>query len=361
MHLPILQARISVMLLALAASAVQAQSPGPFSVISPDPLVPNPNGDYKYFLQQLSDAETFVVESSDNVPEVIGFRMPLSAYNALPTKSDDPNQSTRPKSDRTLCNNDADRLSTVIDPTGCVSGYRAFFPLKSENADRPDQPYEFVQLSWNPNGYGSSSGAFARPLLGVHFYFNATIDTVNGIGVGTADSLLTEDALARVNMPVPTNFFPEGYNTFAFGTPRMGGHRVNFVRVMQNAGTRNQGIIFGQYDAELIFVEPVIFDEQITTITGSACDEADEAGDSACQKCQPVDQPARYRQGGYYATQYCTTHIPDTNGNALLEFTLHDFKLKEANPVSSSSNSSGTTVINLALAIMTLASAFLFH
>ena len=231
----------------------------------------------------------------------------------------------------------------------CVSGYRAFFPLKLSGSPRPNQPYEFIQLALNPNGYGPSGGNFAHSLLGIHYYFDFSMEELNRISVGgTTDTfLLSPESLALVNAPIPDGFFPEGYNTATFGTPRMGGHRINVSNVLSFAGNRaNPGIVFGQYNGQLIFQEPVLFDEHLASVTGEGCDEAAEAGNDDCQSCVDLAQPEKYRRAGYYASRYCTTHNPGPNAN--IEFEISNFELKSASANNSaSSNAVGALLVSV--------------
>ena len=68
MRLPFRSA-LSAAILPFCCLQASAQAPGPFSVLSPDPQVQNPNSDYEYFITELSSAEAYIVESSGNVPQ----------------------------------------------------------------------------------------------------------------------------------------------------------------------------------------------------------------------------------------------------------------------------------------------------
>ena len=136
----------------------------PYRVIIDDSFVSTQS---QSFLNLLQPARSYVREDANSDTQEIGIYFPVDRLSSSMGSNRFPSfpgrNITSPDfpplsgdglsfSDRTLCLNDEAANSQDLAPRECVSGYRSFFPLKSDNEPRPNQPFEFIQLAWNPLG-----------------------------------------------------------------------------------------------------------------------------------------------------------------------------------------------------------------
>ena len=106
-------------------------------------------------------------------------------------------------------------------------------------------------------GYGLTA-PLILPLVGVHFYFDITMEELNEIKVGGTPitNFLDPESLHDTQIAPPIDYVPPAFFTRVFATPRMGGHLLNLNRNRDDfarTGRFAQIMILGQNKGRLIF------------------------------------------------------------------------------------------------------------
>ena len=95
----------------------------------------------------------------------------------------------------------------------------------------------------------------------------------------------------RATRPVQAQYHPAGHINVGAVVPRMGNHLLDSQSPeIKDSLPFTRTFIYGAYEGELIFWEPMITLDFLTR-TRNACFE--------------ISQPQGFRQSGYYPTQYC--------------------------------------------------------
>jgi len=111
-------------------------------------------------------------------------------------------------------------------------------------------PFQHVALNWNLNGH-EPAGIYDKPHF--DFHFNLISDAERRTIV--AEDPKFEEKAAR--HPAPTHV-PAGYAALPGGVPLMGAHWIDPTSPELNGQQFGQTFIFGTWDGELIFAEPMI-------------------------------------------------------------------------------------------------------
>lgn len=165
-------------------------------------------------------------------------------------------------------------------------------------------PFNHIGLNWNPHGH-IPEGVFDVPHFDMHFYMISVADQM----AIPAWSPETNDAFN--NYP-PDGYMPEDYFTppgDATAEPQMGKHWLPI-----NLGDYlpfSKIMIYGSYDGNVIFVEPMITLEYLLSNVNSST---------------PYSQPEHFQKPGNYPTVYNIRHDPKT-GNTYI--TLSDFVARD--------------------------------
>lgn len=117
--------------------------------------------------------------------------------------------------------------------------------------------YDHVTVDWNPKGH-VPGGVYDTPHFDFHFY---TVDKTFRDGI-TA----TGDDLAIAHRAPPASEMPQGY-VLPPGTevPRMGAHAIDPASPEFHQMPFTYTFIFGFYDGEMIFLEPMTSLEYLRT------------------------------------------------------------------------------------------------
>lgn len=194
-------------------------------------------------------ASAFVTLGTDGNPTVVGIKMTEAAFAGLPAVPPD----------------DAD-------------GWEYVLQLPSEAADAG---YDHIGIDWNPKGH-IPPGIYDKPHFDFHFYL-ISVDARKRI------TAVGED-LDRAHKAPPEEFMPAGY-ILPPGTevPQMGAHAINPGADEFNKKPFTKTFIYGFYDGQLVFVEPMI---------------AKAFLDTRPSIIELVAVPKAYLKHGYYPTQY---------------------------------------------------------
>ena len=173
------------------------------------------------------------------------------------------------------------------------------FPAQAKNT-----PFTYMMLDWNPNGH-EPAGIYDKPHFDFHFYIQ-DLDEVMAIEPGSCGGLNCE-AYERAMKPVPGQFMPQGYINVGSVVPYMGNHLINPASPEFLGTPFTRTFLYGTYDGQITFVEPMITKDSIT-----------KGGD----QCSAIPHPPQFAELGYYATKYCTRFDATTD---VYRVSLQDF------------------------------------
>ena len=140
---------------------------------------------------------------------------------------------------------------------------------------------DHIGLDWNPGGH-PPPGIYDLEHFDVHFYSisEPQRDAITAMG----------DDVARVLSLPPTPYRPVDYQADPQGVPRMGLHWADPTGPEFNGQPFTRTFIYGSYDGEFIFVEPMITLAHLRTNPSESLD---------------IKQPAQYPVlNRFYATKY---------------------------------------------------------
>jgi len=143
-------------------------------------------------------------------------------------------------------------------------------------------PFRHVGLNWNPLGH-QPTGVYNVPHFDVHFYMISEAQRYAITGTGA-------DSLRLYRQPAP-EFLPMDYiNPPGTGEPRMGNHWLDATAPELNGQPFTRTFIYGSYDGQVTFWEPMITNAYLATQPNATLD---------------IKQPQRYSEAGrYYPTRY---------------------------------------------------------
>jgi len=148
-------------------------------------------------------------------------------------------------------------------------------------------PFRWIQINWNPAGHYNTP--YARPHFDFHFHTGDRA-RVEAIAPGRCGELVDCRQFEVATRPVPARYLPAGYIDIGAVVPRMGNHLLDSQSPeLKDSLPFTSTFIYGAWDGELIFWEPMITLEYLETRDG----------------CLEIRQPGGFRQAGYYPTQYC--------------------------------------------------------
>lgn len=185
----------------------------------------------------------------------------------------------------TLTANALENLPTVAFPPTAY-----YLPLP---ADAQTTAYNHIGLDWGPMGH-EPVGTYNVPHFDAHFYH---IDT------NMRNTILPNDSLKGKKVPDADNM-PTGYIfpvplTAAAIVPFMGVHYIDPTSHEHTGGKFDQTMIFGFWDGQMIFTEPMLTREYLLT-------KPNFSGSLALPKTYP-------KTGVYYATKYSIRYNSATN------------------------------------------------
>jgi hypothetical protein len=236
------------------------------------------------------------------VPKAIGVVFSASALDALPTAPSDGNRCFD-------ANNDG-----VIDlASECSMWHERVLPVPSEASRRPDVPFKWALLNWNPHGH-IPPGVFDKAHFDVHFYIEP-IENIFALQRGTCGpEFLRCDQFALASKPVPRNYVPPNFQDVGASAPAMGNHLLNRTAPEFHGEPLKRTWIYGVYDGRVIFYEEMV------TLSFMM---------SKPDTCFPIQSPDAVALTGYYPTRSCIRYTPGKN-----EYTvsMEDFVLRTASP-----------------------------
>lgn len=164
-------------------------------------------------------------------------------------------------------------------------------------------PYDHITMDWNEHGH-EPPGVYDVPHFDFHFYFMSEAERNK---IGPTD-------VVQFNAPMEASYLPPGYLETPGGVPRMGGHIID-LQSPEIAGTGpfTYTFIYGKYDAEINFLEPMVTQAYL---------------ESKTPIIKEIRQPQQWQKDGYYPQDYTVSYDADTD---LYEVALVNLKWETAN------------------------------
>ena len=221
---------------------------------------------------QHGKAWTWVQVDKDDKPERIGISIDAEAMNSLD-----------PGDEHNGGHNHANALSLAFHPKANVT------------------PFVHALLDWNPHGH-EPAGVYTLPHFDFHFYMTSEADR-------KAIPPFEVDNTGFLKLPAEGHM-PAIYVPTPGGVPQMGTHWIDVTTPEINGGTFTQTFLYGSYNSEVTFYEPMI--------TKAFLD-----ANPSFTRDFPV--PAKFKKSGYYPTKMRIEKI-----NGITNIVLEGFVFRQA-------------------------------
>ena len=216
-------------------------------------------------------------------PSAIGVLFSASALNELPSTPSDGHRCF-----------DANNDGVIDTATECSTWHERVLPVPSEASHRPDVPFKWALLNWNPKGH-IPPGVFDKPHFDVHFYIEP-IENIFALQRGTCGpEFLRCDQFALARKPVPSNYVPPNFQDLGVAAPAMGNHLVDPTTHEFHGEPFKHHWIYGIYDGRVIFYEEMVALSYML---------------SKPDACFPIQSPDAVALTGYYPTRSCIRYTP---------------------------------------------------
>ena len=235
-------------------------------------------------------------------PSAIGVLFSASSLNELPTTPSDGHRCF-----------DANNDGVIDTATECSAWHERVLPVPSEASRRPDVPFKWALLNWNPKGH-IPTGVFDKPHFDVHFYIEP-IENIFALQRGTCGvEFLRCDQFALARKPVPRNYVPPNFQDLGVAAPAMGNHLLDPTTHEFHGEPFTRHWIYGVYDGRVIFYEEMLARSYML---------------SKPDACFPIQSPDAVGLTGYYPTRSCIRYTPAKD-----EYTvsMEDFVLRKESP-----------------------------
>lgn len=160
--------------------------------------------------------------------------------------------------------------------------------------------YTHVMLDWNPQGHEPPQ-IYGLPHFDVHFYIVSNEERL---------AMLPQNIDKFENLPAPA-YVPAGYVRGPGFVPQMGVHWINLASPEWSGSMFTKTFIWGSYDGEFVFWEPMFTLNYLLT-------QPDDVVD--------LTQPGLFSRNGYYPAKYEISWSPFAREYtiALLDLQYHN-------------------------------------
>lgn len=140
-------------------------------------------------------------------------------------------------------------------------------------------PYDHITMDWNAHGHPPMM-VYDKPHFDFHFYF---------MNQAERDQITPFDTVEFTKPLAPENLAPLYLET-PDGVPRMGVHIIDLMSPeISGDGSFTHTFIYGKYDGELNFLEPMVTKEFL---------------DSKQHVMKEIRQPEKWMEEGFYPSAY---------------------------------------------------------
>jgi hypothetical protein len=170
----------------------------------------------------------------------------------------------------------------------CIGDEERVFELPRGLWQDSGLPFKWITVNWNPEGHPAP---YARPHFDFHF-FAWERKRIEAIGPGPCGELVDCDDFERASRPLDPEYLPSGHIDVGAVVPRMGNHLLDSKspEMADSLTPFTRTFIYGAFDGELIFWEPMITLDLLRRAT---------------DECFDIRQPRAFKRAGYYPTRYC--------------------------------------------------------
>ena len=181
----------------------------------------------------------------------------------------------------------------------CIGDEERILDLPAGAAEK--LPFRWISVNWNAHGH---IPPYNRSHFDFHFHTGPQ-ERIEGIRAGRCGELADCEDFKRATQPVPGRYLPTGYINVGAVVPRMGNHLLDSQSPeLKDSLPFTSTFIYGAYEGELIFWEPMITRDFLLNTTVA---------------CMEIPQPKEFREAGYYPTQYCVRQNKDGARTVSLE------------------------------------------
>lgn len=168
--------------------------------------------------------------------------------------------------------------------------------------------FTHVLFDWNPLGHEPAE-IYDVPHFDIHFYTISNEDRLK-IPFLTPENLDTPPASQFDILPA-SQYIPTFYIPLPGLVPEMGAHWVNFTSPELNGYPFTHTMIWGSYNGEFIFWEPMITLDYLLSKPDATF---------------PISQPEKYQKDGWYANEYKISYStsPKEYNISLIDLTHQD-------------------------------------
>ena len=235
-------------------------------------------------------------------PKAIGVSFSSAFMNAPPASHSDQRRCT-----------DRNKDGVVDRPTECNMWHEWAVPLPSDMAGRPDVPFKWALINWNPVGH-IPPGVYDMPHFDVHFYLEP-IESVFAIEPGPCGPEFVRcDQFALAKKPIPGNYIHSDYKDVDAVAPAMGNHLIDLTSPEFKGQRFTRSWIFGVYDGRVTFYEEMVSLGYLLRRPNA---------------CTPIKSPRAVALRGYYPTVSCVRHDPATDAYTV---SMERFVMREGAP-----------------------------
>lgn len=242
---------------------------------------------------------SFVTLADDGSPAAIGVSFTRNALERLPVKMNTHSRCHDLDSNGTHARHE------------CIGDYETILEIPEALAQKAEIPFRWVMVNWNAEGHQAP----APPVYGVpHFDFHFYAwdrDKVNAIAAGSCGELADCNDFKRGSVPIPAEYLPPGHIDVGAVVPRMGNHLVDSrsPELQKTPAPFTTTFIYGAFDGELIFWEPMITLEFLSR---------------ASAECREIRLPQKVLRPGHYPKEYCVRYDARTGERTVsLESFVH--------------------------------------
>ena len=214
-------------------------------------------------------------------PKAIGVSLPSSFLNDLPASHSDEHRCF-----------DRNKDGVIDRPAECNMWHEWAIPLPTEAARRPDVPFKWALINWNPMGH-IPPGVYDLPHFDVHFYLDS-IEKVFAIEPGPCGPEFVRcDQFNLAKKPLPGNYVHPDFKDVDAVAPAMGNHLIDLTSPEFKGQRFTRTWIFGIYDGRITFYEEMLSRDYML---------------SKPNICNPIKTAAAVEQAGYYPTVSCVRY-----------------------------------------------------
>ncbi|WP_131767446.1 hypothetical protein [Candidatus Protofrankia californiensis] len=238
-------------------------------------------------------------------PFSLGFVFGKNALTNLPTANTDGQHCY-----------DVDGDGTIDEQAECVHSHDFVLELPQQFTEQVGGPFTWALLTWDPHGHAPDP-VYGLPHFDFHFYIQ-DLAARNAIrtGSGSGEGLINGDDYATARVPVSDRYRPDGYFDFGAVVSAMGNHLTDLSSPEFNGNMFTHTFMYGAYNGEITFYEPMITKAWLAEVTGGKADS-----------CTPIKAPAAWKVAGWYPTRYC---IEYRKNREELTVSLTDFAYRPA-------------------------------